>query len=212
MGGIFTILINLFHKRKTAAREVRRASGGYTMVVAIVTMLVLSVLTVTLMASAVNLYQRTVKAAHQNTQCELVLEFLEDRLTEELKSADAELTKALFAQIENLSWPNYLTTNRNDPMRERTYTIELSGTEALGDVLDELDFDIVVKMHWETDKTETIYINTDDRELVVDMICRSSEGGYKAIRLRYQRVLEEADFNAGQVWLGAWELLWEEAT
>jgi hypothetical protein len=55
------------------------------------------------------------------------------------------------------------------------------------------------------------YIKTANKELVIRLICESTDGGYYAVLLRYESANElAAGLNYEEYWFGKWLFLWQE--
>ena len=189
--------------------------GGYTMALALVALLVMVTLSALLMTSAGNLRKRSASVAYQNTQCEILAEFLADELTRELQTKSGSLWNNIYTMIENQVWPRYDNTISEAENRKtnaiQTYPIELDFSGALAEAAGFGDgaFSVTMDIYWEM--SDQMYINTVNKELVIRLICESEEGGYYAVLLRYESANEiAAGMSNEEYWFGKWLFLWQE--
>ena len=190
--------------------------GGYTMALALVALLVMVTLAALLMTSAANLRKRSASVAYQNTQCEILAEFIADELTRELQTKSGTLWNNIYTMIENQVWPRYDNTVSEEENRKtnaiQTYPIELDFSDgALSEEagLPAGTFSMTMDIYWEM--SDQMYINTANKELVIRLICESTDGGYYAVLLRYESANEiAAGLNYEEYWFGKWLFLWQE--
>jgi hypothetical protein len=186
------------------------------MALALVALLVMVTLAALLMTSAANLRKRSASVAYQNTQCEILAEFIADELTRELQTKSGTLWNNIYTMIENQVWPRYDNTVSEEENRKtnaiQTYPIELDfsdGTLSEEAGLPAGAFSMTMDIYWEM--SDQMYINTANKELVIRLICESTDGGYYAVLLRYESANEiAAGLNYEEYWFGKWLFLWQE--
>ena len=206
------------NKRKYSFLLGRRISsrGGYTMALALIALLVMVTLAAVLMTTAGNLRKRAASVAYQNTQCEILVEFLADELTYELQLKEGTLWNNIYTMIENQVWPRYDNTVSEVENRKtnavQTYTMDLDFQQVsdaqVQSLLSEGEFAVTMDIYWEM--SDQMYINTANKELVIRLICESKAGGYYAVILRYESYNENSGMGNEQYWFGKWLFLWQE--
>ena len=187
--------------------------GGYTMALALVALLVMVTLSALLMTSAANLRKRSASVAYQNTQCEILAEFLADELTRELQTKNGTLWNNIYTMIENQVWPRYDNTVSEAENRKtnaiQSYPLELNFSALAQEGFSDGTFSVTMDIYWEM--SDQMYLNTANKELVIRLICESEEGGYYAVLLRYESANEiAAGMSYEEYWFGKWLFLWQE--